>query len=178
MSEILTTADAANVLRELLPAQNESYKLGLALGLQNHEIDAIHSTNRLPEECLRDVIIKFLQQAPESKRNWRIIADSLTSPLVNHKVLAGTVKAAHFPDPTPIDSAERDIATLLNGDLLTDLSGMLESYIHAFKASLHARLEARACRTQPHASRPALTEYVSNSHCQGKGSLSNQSNAF
>ena len=131
MSEILTRADAANVLRELLPSQNESYNLGLLLGLQNHEIDAIHTTNFFPERCLREVIIRFLQQAPESRRNWRVIADALSDPLVNHQALAESVKAAHFPNSTPIDPTERELATLHSGDVLSDTNGMLESCMHS-----------------------------------------------
>ena len=131
MSEILTRADVANVLRELLPAQNKFYNLGLLLGLQNHEIDGIHSTNPLPEQCLREVIIRFLQQAPESRRNWRVIADALSDPLVNNQVLAESVKATHCPNPTPIDPTERDVAIHLSGDALSDTSGMLESCMHS-----------------------------------------------
>ena len=105
MSQALTTGDAAEVLRELLPAQNQSSSLGLALGLPPHQVEAIHSPNRPPQQCLREVIIKFLEQAPESRRNWRTITDALADPLVNHQALAETVKAAHFPDPLPIDPA-------------------------------------------------------------------------
>ena len=131
MSEILTTADAANVLRELLPSQNEFYNLGLLLGLQNHEMDAIHTTNLSPERCLREVIIRFLQQAPESRRNWRVIADALSDPLVNHQALAESIKAAHFPNSTPIDPTERDLAIHISGDVLSDITGMLESCMHS-----------------------------------------------
>ena len=131
MSEILTTADVASVLRELLPAQNESYNLGLALGIQNHEMDAIHSKNHLPKEYLKEVISTFLQQAPKSRRNRRVIADALSDPLVNHQALVESVKAAHFPNSTPIDPTERDLATLHSGDALSDTTGMLESCMHS-----------------------------------------------
>ena len=127
MSEILTTADSAEVLRELLPAQNKYYNLGLALGLAEHEVDGIRSTYRRPEECLREVIIKFLQQTSESKRNWRFIAGALSDRLVSHQVLAGRVKAAHFPDPTSI--VESDPGDLVNGDVPSDTSGMCLNHI-------------------------------------------------
>ena len=106
-----------NVLRELLPAQNEYYELGLALGLQNHEIIAIHSIYCRPEERLGEVIIKFLQQEQESRRNWRVIAGALSDQLVNHQVLAGTIKADHFPEPISIDPAQSDPAALHSGDV-------------------------------------------------------------
>ena len=118
---ILSTEDAADVLNELLPAQNRSRALGLALKLPSHEVEAIHAANCKPQDCLQEVIIKFLEQAEESRRNWRIIADALASPLVNHQALAEKLKVAHFPnhtsnesaptDPTPTDSAPTDYTT-------------------------------------------------------------------
>ena len=80
---------------------NESHALGLALKLSPEEVKAIHYPNCPPQECLREVIIKFLQQAPESRRNWSVIADALASPLVNHQALAEAVKATHFLDTRP-----------------------------------------------------------------------------
>ena len=132
MSEILTRADAENVLRELLPAQNESYLLGLALGLPIHRMDVvetIETTNLSPKQCLREVIIWFLVTAPKSRRNWRVIADALSD--INHQVLAESIKAAHFPNSTPIDPTERDLATLHSDDALSDITGMLESCMHS-----------------------------------------------
>ena len=95
MSRVLTADDAAVIMRELLPAQNQSHALGLALGLPPHQVEAIHSANRPPQQCLREVIINFLQQAQESRRNWRVITDALADPLVNHQALAERLKATH-----------------------------------------------------------------------------------
>ena len=105
MSKPLNTDDAGNVLRELLPALNESHGLGLALKLSPEGVQAIHYPNRPPQECLREVIIKFLQQAPESRRNWSTITDALASPLVNHQALAERLKAAHCPKRTTSPSS-------------------------------------------------------------------------
>ena len=91
---------------------NESYALGLALGLPLHEVEAIHyPTNRPRKECLRDVIIKFLHQALESRRNWSTITDALADPLVNHQALSESLKAAHFSDYIPTDDAISDPAS-------------------------------------------------------------------
>ena len=97
MSKSLNTGDAGNVLRELLQAQNESYDFGLALRLDPAVVKAIHYPNRPPQQCLREVIIKFLQQAPESRRNWSTITDALADPLVDHQALAERLKATHCP---------------------------------------------------------------------------------
>ena len=132
MSEILTRADAENVLRELLPlTNNESYTLGLLLGLPIHRMDVVETTNLSPKPFLTEVIIWFLVQAPESRRNWRVIADALSNPLLNHRALAESIKAAHFPNSTPIDPTERDLAIHSSGDVLSDITGMLESCMHS-----------------------------------------------
>ena len=106
------------VWRKLLPAQNESYALVRVLGLPPHDVRAIHCPNRPPQDCLREVIDKFLQQAPESRRNWRTITDAFADPLVNHQAVAETVQAAHFPDPLPINPAPATD--------LSDTTGMLK----------------------------------------------------
>ena len=58
---VLNTNDAVDVLEAVLPAQNKSYELGLKFKLPPHEVKAIHSPMREPRECLRDVIIRFLE---------------------------------------------------------------------------------------------------------------------
>ena len=125
MSEILTTDSAAKVLRQLLPAQNRSSVLGLALGLREYEVKAIHTANSHPEECLREVIISFLQQAPESKRNWMFIADALADTLVNHQALAETLRADHCSNTAPNQPAPINPTTLTDG-VLSNTSGMLQ----------------------------------------------------
>ena len=98
MDETLTPDDAVDVLEELLPAQNKSYELGLKLKLQQHDMEAIHSNELSPERCLLKVLIKFLQQT-EPIPTWRVIVESLKSPVVGLPALAKKVEANHFPDP-------------------------------------------------------------------------------
>ena len=81
-----------------MPAQNKSYVLGLKLKLSQHVVEAIHK--ELPsDECLLQILIKFLQQA-EPRPTWRVIVDALKSPVVGLTALARRVEAAHFPDST------------------------------------------------------------------------------
>ena len=127
MSKTLTTNDAADVLDALLPAQNESHALGLALKLSPYEVRAIHTDNRRAKDCLREVIIKFLEQAPESRRNWRVIADALARRLVNHQALSETVKAAHLPATSIVIEPVSDNPAALTGDVPLDTRGMLQS---------------------------------------------------
>ena len=95
----LTERDADAVLEELLPAQTQSYVLGVKLKLETHEIEAIHMRYLDPRDRLLHIIIAFLRRA-EPRPTWRVIVDALRSPVVNLTALAERVEAAHFPDPT------------------------------------------------------------------------------
>ncbi|CAI8024815.1 hypothetical protein GBAR_LOCUS14380, partial [Geodia barretti] len=99
--EVLTPNDAVKVLEELLPAQNESYELGLRLNLKPHDVKSIHATVSVPRKRLLQIVLEFLNQV-EPRPTWRVIVDALKSPAVNLPQLAMTLEAAHFPDTTPV----------------------------------------------------------------------------
>ena len=108
----LTPNDAVQVVEELLPAQNQSYELGLKLKLPPHEVESIHSTYSEPRQRLLRIIMLFLKQvAPQP--TWRVIVDALESPFVNLPHLARAVETAHFPDTTstPVSEATGKIIT-------------------------------------------------------------------
>lgn len=96
----LTPADTAKVLEELLEAQNETYTLGLSLGLSPTVVEAIHATNFIPRDRLLKIIMEFLKRM-EPKPTWRLIVEALKSPVVNLPRIAHKVEAAHFPDVEP-----------------------------------------------------------------------------
>ena len=98
--EVLTPNDAIKVLEELLPAQNQSFELGLRLNLEPHQVEGIHSTYSEPAKRLLRVVMLFLNQV-EPRPTWRVIVEALKSPAVNLPQLAMAVEAAHFPDATP-----------------------------------------------------------------------------
>ena len=50
--EVLTPNNAVKVLEELLPAQNQSNKLGLRPNLKPHDVKSIHATVSMPREHL------------------------------------------------------------------------------------------------------------------------------
>ena len=99
MDVTLTERDAPVVLEELLPAQTQSYQLGMKLKLEIHEIEAIHTKYLDPRDRLLHIILAFLRQA-EPRPTWRVIVDALRNPAVNLTALAEKVEAVHFPDPT------------------------------------------------------------------------------
>lgn len=97
--DTLTPDDAVIVLEELLPAETQSYILGLKLKLPLHIVESICATHSQPRDRLLQVLIAFTQQV-EPRPTWRVIVDALRSPTVNLTQLAMKVEAAHFPNPT------------------------------------------------------------------------------
>ena len=114
--EVLTPNDAVKVLEELLPAQNQSYELGLKLNLEPHKVESIHSTYSDQGKRLLRVIMLFLNQVEPSPPTWRVIVDALKSPVVNLPHLAKAVEAAHCPDITltPVPNASGRCARLFS----------------------------------------------------------------
>ena len=97
--DLLTPDDVANILEEILEAQNHSYVVGLKLKLPLHEVEAIHSTYLQPRDRLLRVLIEFTKQV-EPKPTWRAIVAPLRNPVVNLPQLAKRLEAAHCPDST------------------------------------------------------------------------------
>ena len=116
MDETLSESDAADILEELLSAQNQSYLLGIKLKLPIHEVEAIHLRYLYPRERLLHVIIAFLRQA-EPRPTWRVIVEALRNPIVNLPALARRVEATHFP----ILTATRELSIISGESALTSV---------------------------------------------------------
>ena len=93
--ETLTEDDTFEVLEELLPAQNQSFVLGLKLKLQVHDVEAIYTKYSEPSDRLLHVIIAVLRQA-EPGPTWRAIINALKNPVIGLAALAKRLEAAHF----------------------------------------------------------------------------------
>ena len=100
LDETLTPDDAADILDELLPAQNQSYVLGLKFKLPQSEVEGIKETYSKPRNRLLQILIEFLKQA-EPRPTWRFIVDALRTPAVNLPALASKVESAHSGPPGP-----------------------------------------------------------------------------
>ena len=86
-----------DVLEELLPAQNQSYVLGLKLKIPPYVVEGIVAKHSDPRDRLLHVLLESVEQA-KPRLTWRVIVGALRSPAVNLPQLAERVKAAHFPD--------------------------------------------------------------------------------
>ena len=95
--KILTEEDADEILEELIPAQNQSYVLGIKLKLPVYKVDSIRDQFKDSGERLLQTIIAFLRH--ESKPTWSIIVAALRSPAVNLQALANRVEKAHVREP-------------------------------------------------------------------------------
>ena len=97
VNKILTEEDADEILEELIPAQNESYMLGIKLKLPLYQLDSIQDQFTNSRERLLQTMIAFLRQ--ESKPTWSVIVAALRSLAVNQQALANRVEKAHVHEP-------------------------------------------------------------------------------
>ena len=147
--ETLTPDDAAKVLEELLEAQNQTYILGLTLGLPHAEVEAIHKTHTNTRDRLLHILIAFLNRV-EPTPTWRVIIDALRSLAVNLPALAKRVEAAHFPDPTSTCDAVPETTTgiafhsklpqNMHTIIFTNILFTLQSLSLEIKSRIHSHL--------------------------------------
>ena len=102
--DVLTKANAAEILEELLPAQNRSNLLGVKLKLPEHDVEAILSRYPDARDRLYHVIVEFLKRT-EPRPTWKVIVEALRSPAVDLPDLAKRIEETHFPVP----NAECDV---------------------------------------------------------------------
>ena len=105
--------DLSEVLTELLEAQNRSYYLGLALKLPTYVLDAIHSPNANPQDCLRRVIEEFLRGV-DPRPTWSAIAVALKNPSVKLPRLAEEIEAKYYHH-SPHGNHDRVISVTVGG---------------------------------------------------------------
>lgn len=90
-NEILGEGDLATVLEELLPAQNQSRYIGLALKVPGYIVEGIHQRYANPKDCLHYVLLEILKQT-DPIPTWWVIANALKSQLVGLPKLARDIQ--------------------------------------------------------------------------------------
>lgn len=90
-NEILGEGDIATVLDELLPAQNKSRYIGLALKVPEYIVEAIHQRCTNPQDCLYHVLLEILKRT-DPIPTWLVIANALKSRLVDFPKLAHDIQ--------------------------------------------------------------------------------------
>ncbi len=83
MSQQLKSNDLRDVLRELLPAQNNWKNIGLGLGLQDYEVNAINGSNQ--PSALREMLSKVFNK---KYLTWGELINVLRDPNVSCDALA------------------------------------------------------------------------------------------
>ena len=86
----LSTNDLAEVLSELMDANNQWYNLGLMLGVQYGTLKGIKSTENDIQDCLREMLAHWLESS--SSHTWRDICNALRSNTVKQGNLADTIE--------------------------------------------------------------------------------------
>ena len=76
-------------------ARAQWYHIGLALGIEADDLDAIQDSNRAnPDKCLTDVLKLFLRQV-DPKPSWKRLADAMASPSVGRGDIAADLREQH-----------------------------------------------------------------------------------
>ena len=78
--------DLVDVTEEVSDVAAKWRSLGLALRIKTAELDAISSKNHTdPTDCLRDMLLAWLQQRYDSKRfdspSWRMLCQAISKPV-------------------------------------------------------------------------------------------------
>eukprot|EP00731_Ephydatia_muelleri_P005819 Em0003g67a len=99
--DLLGEDDLVDVVEEVMDVASKWRSLGLALRLKAAELDTISSKNHTdPTECLRDMLLAWLQQRYDSKRfgppSWRILCQAISKQAGgNNPALAREIAEGH-----------------------------------------------------------------------------------
>ena len=83
----LTKNDLKEVRNKVFPATSKWYDLGLELGILSDDLDTIKKGNDEPQDCLREVLKRWLDNA-DLTPTWTTIIIALRSPAVGHQSFA------------------------------------------------------------------------------------------
>ena len=89
--EVLSKSSAAIIVDELLPAQESSHALGLALGLPVEIVESIHMHYMKPFDQLLHITDSFFKQE-NSMPTWRNIIAALRQPEVKCSKTAKSIE--------------------------------------------------------------------------------------
>ena len=95
--------DLVDVAEEVMDLASRWHSLGLALRLKSAELDTISTKNHTnPTECLRDMLLAWLQQRYDFKKfglpSWRMLCQAISNPVGgNNPALARKIAEHHYP---------------------------------------------------------------------------------
>ena len=93
-------------MKYLLPAINEWFNIGLELGIEPSELEAIETNKHNEKDRLRSMLSKWLKKGCDT--NWSKIYDALKSPLVEMNALAETIATEFLQSNTDDDGDDYD----------------------------------------------------------------------
>jgi len=93
--ESVTAPDLQSLLEITKEAQNEWFKLGLALELGNDDLTAIKNDNPKCLDRLQEMLAKRLKKFP--KLDWKTVHDALLVPTVDRADVAEKIEKKYLP---------------------------------------------------------------------------------
>ena len=116
MEETLNSGHVVDLLEELLPAQNQSYELGLKLKLPPERVQSIHDTYNGARQRLLHVMLEFANQE-EPRPTRRLVVEALRSAVVGLPSLARKIEADHTPKCSATAQLPPTVSSAASGDL-------------------------------------------------------------
>lgn len=90
----LSLKDLNDVMKSIFDARNEWEYLGLALGLDSHELDSIKSESNKVKDCFKEMLKKWLRKTNPSP-SWKELVIALKSETVDRSDLAKSLARDH-----------------------------------------------------------------------------------
>ena len=87
----LSTGDLSKVRNEILSAAAKWYDIGLELGMTADYLDTIRKTNDDPQDCLRELLRRWLSGV-DPQPSWKALITALSTPVVNYHALASEIE--------------------------------------------------------------------------------------
>ena len=110
MAYRLTKNDLRIVRNGVLSVSSKWYDLGLELGISPDHLDAIRKGNDDPQDCLREVLKRWLADV-EPAPTWRTVIIALRNPAVGHHSLAEELEQKYC---TKVETNHQNSATCNN----------------------------------------------------------------
>lgn len=90
------TDDMMIVMEELVDVNKNWKELGIALGLREPTLDGIEANYHDVEKCKMGMLSKWLRWVDGCEPSWKVLADALRKPTVNHAPIAKAIEKKYL----------------------------------------------------------------------------------
>jgi hypothetical protein len=140
----LSTTDLSKVRNEILSAAAKWYDIGLELGLTADYLDTIKKANDDPQDCLRELLRRWLSGV-DPQPSWKALIAALSTQAVNYHALASEIEQKYSSKSTGISvqsSCHPSTKNVTEPDILSgsaDIEGVLPNHFPSARPTAKPR---------------------------------------